>query len=369
MEWEPLSSQSLRCSYGVTSSTTRTPASSQAGRPAGNRPAMTHSLNGSVGTGEASTYPCDEVTASRSASVVTGVIRSTMEVAKSTLSSIQPSRSGSTSSTRSLDDLGGNGAVLRQVVARQDRDRPGSAAPAGEQTGDQLGGQRDHRRGHVLGQGLDVGSYGIGVEVPVRRSQVAGLGDRDGDHRHLGTSKVVEVGLVLARRVHRRNRPDHLELVAVDLPGDQGVEAVLGRQRLRRVGAPAGEGGDAPLRCVTRPGGVPGLVGAVEVAQTEMDDPDRRCRGSVGEGAAQPRVGHSLNAFRGLVTTRSCMVSTASSSSRRPSATNWARNPASRRLVGPAELWAVATTGKCWRLVRAYGDDQFTIQPSPRSPS
>ena len=54
-EWEPLSSQSLRCSNGVTSSTTRAPASSQRGRPAGNRPVMTHSWKGSVATGDAST--------------------------------------------------------------------------------------------------------------------------------------------------------------------------------------------------------------------------------------------------------------------------------------------------------------------------
>ena len=53
-EWEPFSSQSFRCSYGPTSSTTLAPASSQRGRPAGNRPATTHSAYGSVGTGAAS---------------------------------------------------------------------------------------------------------------------------------------------------------------------------------------------------------------------------------------------------------------------------------------------------------------------------
>ena len=249
---------------------------------------MTHSLNGSVGTGAASTYPCAAVTASRSASVVTGVIRSTIEVAKSTLSSIQPSRSGSTSSTRSRTTVGGDGAVLRQVVARQDRDRPGTAAPPGEQSGDQLGGQGDHRRGHVLGQGRDVGAYGVGVEVPVRPAEVGGLGDGDGDHRDLGPSEVVEVGLVLGRRVHRRDGPDHLELVAVDLPGDQGVETVLRRQRLRRVGPPAGEGGDAPLAASPAR-----AVYQAWWARWKLPRPRWTIRtggagGSAGEGAAQP---------------------------------------------------------------------------------
>ena len=55
--------------------------------------------------------------------------------------------------------------------------------------------------------------------------------------------------------------------------------------------------------------------------------------GSVGTDAAGWGVGggHSLNAFRGLVTTRSWAVSRASSSSSRWSATSLARNPASIR--------------------------------------
>jgi len=64
-ECEPLSSASLRFSNGTTSSTMRAPAASQAGRPAGNSDWMTHSLNGSVGTGEASSKPVAARTAAR----------------------------------------------------------------------------------------------------------------------------------------------------------------------------------------------------------------------------------------------------------------------------------------------------------------
>src|SRR5512133_3179056 len=102
IECDPLSSQSLRCSKGSTSATTVTPASSQRGRPAGNRPETTHSLKGSVGTGYASTYPQACCTNARSSSVVPGVIRSTIEVAKSTWESIQSGKLSSTNAAKSL---------------------------------------------------------------------------------------------------------------------------------------------------------------------------------------------------------------------------------------------------------------------------
>src|SRR5687767_15795094 len=89
IECDPFKSQSLRCSNGSTSATSATPASSQRGRPAGNPPETTHSLKGSVATGYASRYPQACCTNARSSSVVPGVIRSTIEVAKSTWVSIQ----------------------------------------------------------------------------------------------------------------------------------------------------------------------------------------------------------------------------------------------------------------------------------------
>src|SRR4029450_7118562 len=84
-----------------TSATMVAPASSQRGRPAGNSPETTHSLKGSVGTGYASTYPQACCTNARSSSVVPGVIRSTIEVAKSTWELIQSPRVSSNSAAKS----------------------------------------------------------------------------------------------------------------------------------------------------------------------------------------------------------------------------------------------------------------------------
>lgn len=64
-----------------------------------------------------------------------------------------------------------------------------------------------------------------------------------------------------------------LMTLRLGVPHDERVEPVLGRERPGEVGTAAGEGGDAPLRGVRRVLGVPGLVGAEEVAQTEVDDP------------------------------------------------------------------------------------------------
>ena len=56
----------------------------------GTSPASTHSVNGSVTTGASSVRPVSAATLSRSASVVAGVIRSTIVVTNETLASIQP---------------------------------------------------------------------------------------------------------------------------------------------------------------------------------------------------------------------------------------------------------------------------------------
>ena len=74
-----------------------------------------------------------------------------------------------------------------------------------------------------------------------------------------------------------------------------GVQPVLLGQGQRGVRAAAGEGGDAPVRGVARLVGVPGLVRAVEGAQSQVDDPHgaladglqaRLSRGSSTAGAA-----------------------------------------------------------------------------------
>ncbi len=79
----------------------RAPAASHAGRPAGNSLWITHSLNGSVGTGAASTNPVAARTDARCSSVVAGVIRSTMVVPKATFAATHPASVGSTCSIRS----------------------------------------------------------------------------------------------------------------------------------------------------------------------------------------------------------------------------------------------------------------------------
>ncbi len=79
--------------------------------------------------------------------------------------------------------------------------------------------------------------------------------------------------------MHRDQGLEDREGVAVGAPGDQRVEAVL---RCELLG---GMSGRRPVNAaiphsdgVRGVGGVPGLVGAVEVAETEMDDP-HRCGG------------------------------------------------------------------------------------------
>ena len=59
---------------------------------------------------------------------------------------------------------------------------------------------------------------------------------------------------------------------------------------------PPGERGDPPVRGVRRLIGVPGLVGAEEVAEPEMHEPDRRRCPAATRDARQSLAAHSLNA-------------------------------------------------------------------------
>ena len=61
----------------------------------GKASSRTHWVKGSHTTGQASSTPSSAVTCSTSAGVVTGVIRSTMQLGKETLASIQSASSGS----------------------------------------------------------------------------------------------------------------------------------------------------------------------------------------------------------------------------------------------------------------------------------
>ena len=130
----------------------------------------------------------------------------------------------------------------------------------------------------------------VRVQMPIGTAEVAGLSNGDGHERQLGSAQVVEVSVVVGGCVNRRECADQLEGVALGAAGDQGVQAVLRRQRIGHAGPAAGEGGDAPLVGVGAVGGVPGLMGAMEVADTEVDDPDRsaprECREATGKGVA-----------------------------------------------------------------------------------
>src|SRR3954470_7830095 len=80
---------------GPTSATSSAPASSKRGRPLLKRSSITHCVNGSVITGQASETPRRSAIAARSASVVAGTIRSTMVEGNAISSSTQRPRSGS----------------------------------------------------------------------------------------------------------------------------------------------------------------------------------------------------------------------------------------------------------------------------------
>ena len=119
---------------------------------------------------------------------------------------------------------------------------------------------------------------------------------------HLRPAQVVEVCLVIGGGMNRRECADQLESVSFAAAGDQGVEAVLRSQGIApcRVARPV-KAGDTPLVGIGAVGGVPGLMGAMEVADTEVDDPDRRSRRRVGQrtGKAAELLGR-LSQLEGL---------------------------------------------------------------------
>ena len=92
---------------------------------------------------------------------------------------------------------------------------------------------------------------------------------------------------MVGRGVRAGDAADHVEPVAVGGAGDQRVEAVLRGHRLGERGAASGEGGDAPLGRVGCVLGVPGLVSAEEVAETEMDQRHRGGGAAVAGAAGQ----------------------------------------------------------------------------------
>ena len=206
------------------------PAPSQRGRPPGKAPLSTHSLNGSVTTGQQSSRPVPSATACRSSGVVRGVIRSTIVVTKETDAAIHSARPGSTISARSPTTRASDRAVAGQVVAGDEGERAGVGAAAGRATGDQPRGRGAHGRGEIAAQGLDVGADlgAVPVQAAVGAADVPGLGDRE-RHRRARPGR-------RGSRSHaswsvagwaRGQAADHLEAVAVGGAGDQRVEPVL----------------------------------------------------------------------------------------------------------------------------------------------
>jgi hypothetical protein len=128
--------------------------------------------------------------------------------------------------------------------------------------------------------------------MPVRASEIAGLGHRDRHHSHLGSAKVAEVSLVIGCGVDCRNRPHDVKGVPFGTPGDQGVQPVLRREGFGCIRSATGECSNSPSGSIRGVRRVPGLMGAVEVAQAEVHESDRR-RGETEQRAAEPgQIGH-----------------------------------------------------------------------------
>ena len=95
LEWLALSRRSFMSSYGRTSDTIVAPVRSHSGRPWGKRSSITHWVNGSAITGQASCMPSIAAIRARSASVVAGTIRSTMLSGQASSVCTQAPNSGS----------------------------------------------------------------------------------------------------------------------------------------------------------------------------------------------------------------------------------------------------------------------------------
>ena len=167
------------CSNGFTSETICTPAAAKSGRPAEKRSSTIHCVNGSVTTGHVSIMPSAEETAARSASVVSGTIRSTIVEGKATSASIHLARS--------RDRNAANCVTIRSTVwplaerLSQDRTVKGTCAcvlPARER-GHEKSDCRARRVG-ILQVVNDVGMTFVQF-AGLRRMAVALLGDRQRD--------------------------------------------------------------------------------------------------------------------------------------------------------------------------------------------
>ena len=187
-------------------------------------------------------------------------------------------------------------AVARQVVARDDRQRPRLAAGRAQRdAAGELGDRRARRTAGEVGGDIEV------VEPEAAGGAVAGvaaLGDGQRDHVHAGVGERLGQPARLARSEQdvadrRVDGDDVLLRPAVD----DAEEPVLRDERIDRGRPALRDAEDAPVaaRALDRLGGVDGLVGAVEGADPQVDDADGR---PLGEDrprtAAEPAEGRRV---------------------------------------------------------------------------
>ena len=258
--------------------------------------------------------PNSRCTASRSASVVDGVIRSTMQLGKPP--GVDPGGELGVGQPGEPDDgLAGVVTVALEVVAGQHGERGGAGVPAPAQPLDDIGegGAGVLRVGEVVHDRRVVGVEVAGGGV----LQVAALGDGEADDPH---GRVVEPP-VHGRRVVGtvevlQHRADDTGLErAVRMAHHQGEQAVLGAHDVAHGGvllehADAADAPVQPLAALHQPVEVHRDVRAVEVAEAEVDDPDA-CRLPVvgrhgcrqgGQGSGR-ESGHRGRSFRVVAVT------------------------------------------------------------------
>ena len=241
-------------------------------------------MNGSQTTGQPSSMPNRSRTASRSSSVVPGVMRSTIELGKRPSSSTHAPSSGSRSRANAVRRLPRELAVALEVVARHHREGREAPLPAAAQRlRDQA--ERRLRRGAGLEVGGHLGALGVELAGDVV-DVVAALGDRQRhDPRRLG-GHLLDHGLgVVGREQVLDDRADDARFVgAVAVLEHQRVEAVLRVEHLLHAAVArhhpdAADGPVERLALLHEAVVVHGLVRAVEAADAEVDDAHR-------EGAA-----------------------------------------------------------------------------------
>ena len=216
----------------------RRPRPRPGGRP-GNSPWITHSLNGSVGTGASSTVPVAASTEALCSSVVAGVMRSTIVVPNATLAAIQPARPGSTPRASSATTVASTSPLWdrlsQETMASVRRGRRGGRAGrrrSGRASSSPWPADRLEASGCRRRPGVRE------VEVAVRAAPVAGLGDGGGHQRQTRVGR--SSGASRRARPRPRGRPTPLRgTIAVRRAHQQRVQPVLGgqlagRRRARR---------------------------------------------------------------------------------------------------------------------------------------